>query len=492
MSKRILLKLSAAILALGMMLSAGGCASLFADLAVDQNASKEEDPDLEWGGKNTRRVEVVNEYNNGLNQHYRDAFYIDESKAVKTEIEEFHLVGLASSYTVYYYTATANPSNSSATGTGYYCLAAYDFEAGIYRVLLEGYYDKENGNAAFAYDVYNPQGSNMGGSCFGCIGNNSYFDLWLGSYHGDDSVYSVSIFDIFYISEGDQETIEDAVGGPCVCIDIALIDNDNRRLAAAYMNVEQLEEETEDEDTTATIAVFDIEFDDSEEDIVHDVDLMRRNVPMDIDNVISSAIDHATEFSGVVYTYNYEEDAKGISMYRNTPIATLARKAETIFSDYRNRDESLESFTVRLFDDMLYIYFLFDDRIAVSSATMRDDGRYSYSYAGKFNIVPSETYISFDDCNSIDITDSEHIYACSMSGLYDVELNEEAELLLEGAYYAMGTTDGKNYTLIGFPETTHNVTTNTYINDELVSSKSEQVEYSINDMPFAKVYKTEL
>lgn len=469
MSKRIFIRIIAVVLMLCMILPVSGCNSLFSDITVEQNTSEEKtDSNFSWPIQGERRVEVKNTYKSGGT----DAFYIDEEKCLKDEIEEFHLVHAGSDFTVYYYTAAANPSYKSATGTGYYCLAAYNFSDKKYKIITHGFYDKKNGNASFAFKK-EPDHSYF----FACIGD-TFMDVSI------SSAENAKIFRTFTLSGDDKESIRDEVGGNYVCTDITYIDYGADRIAAVFMRADQSEDE---EDTDIAFAEYDIDFDTDTEDPVHDVDRINTGI-IDTDSIVSSGA--AYPAYGTVFTYNYQEGASKLKLFRDSPfLDRKSARGANVSLKCKSSKEELVSLAVREFEGTVYLFFLFNDRLQVYRVNEKENDKFSYTGIGRFALDKSDSYAIFDVTPSIVMVSPEKIFGCSLDrGFYAQSIDEDHTQIKDGSYYAAYPIDDTNYYVIGFDNKTHTRTTTNYVNDKVVSKSTVNVEYTMGDLPFAKIY----
>lgn len=469
MSKRIFIRIAAAILMLCMILPVSGCNSLFLKVATNIADTPEEqtNSNYAWPDHVTRRIEIKNTYKDGGT----DAFYIDGEKCLKDEIEEFHFIHLGYNYTVYYYTATANPSYKSGNGTGYYCLAVYSFYDRNYKVLTDGFYDQVKGNASFAFTK-----AADNDYAFACLGD-TFMDIYVG---GD---ISADIVDIFTLSYEDKDSIRADVGGDYVCTDIAYIDDNDNRVVAVFMYAG-----TEDNDNIRFVE-YDINFDDSEKDPVHSVKYINSGI-IGTDSIVSSA--GAYPIDGTVFTYNYSENSKKLSLYRYSPFAGKKKTATASINAKNEREEELISLAIREFDGEIFLFFLFDDHMKAYWAyrPLITSSKYQFASVGDFELDQSDSYATFDVIPSIITQSPDKILGCSLNnGFFAQSSGKSPSQIKSGAYYAAYQIhDEPRYYLIGFEDTTHKRTTTHYEGDMVVSSTTETVPYSMNDLPFAKIY----
>ncbi len=474
MSKRISKRVIAAMLMLCMILPISGCNSLFLKVATNIANTPEEQSKayFAWPDEGERRIEIKNEYKSGGT----NAFYIDEEKCLKEEIEEFHLIHVGSSHTVYYYTAATNPSYKKTKYTGYYCLAAYSFNNMTYKVLADGFYDKKNGNASFAFEK-DPEY----GYAFACLGD-TFMDI---------AVYSFAAAKVsrtFTLSDDDKKAIRKKVGGNYVCTDLAYIDYGDYRIAAVFMFA------GDSDDGEIPFAEYDIDFDTSEKDPVHDVDCINTGM-IDSDSIVTSAAAYPSY--GTVYTYNYKENEKKLKLFRDSPFADNKRYrgANISLNCKSDKKETLVSLSAKEYVDetgeiLLYLFLLFDDRLLLYHITVAENDKHSYKYIDKFSLDKSDSYAMFDVTPSIVMVSPDKIFGCSLNrGFYVQSIGEEHTQIKAGSYYAAYTPDDTSYCVIGFDNKTHKRTTTNYVGDTVVSSSTEDVEYTMSDLPFAKIYK---
>lgn len=468
MPKRIFIRIISAMLVLCMILPVSGCNSLFLKVATNIADTPEEQTssNYAWPVQGERRVEIKNTYkSSGM-----DAFYIDEQKCLKDEIEEFHLITLGYNFTVYYYTAASNPSFKGATGTGYYCLAVYGFYTKTYRVLADGFYNKAKGNASFAFKKEPSRDY-----AFACLGD-TFMDLYVGTESG------AKIFRTFTLSDFDKLSIKRAVGGDYVCTDIAYIDYGADRIAAVFMYA------ADSETDEIRFVEYDIDFDTSKEDPVHYIEYMNKGI-IETDSIVTSSGPYPTY--GTVFTYDYSERAKKLELFRNSPfVDTKTARSADVGLYCKTRDENLVSLSLREYEGSFYLYLLFAERLQVYRIDVDEKDNFSYTNLGAFALDKSDSYATFDVTPSIVMASTEKIYGCSLNqGFFAQSIDGSPTKIKDGAYYAAYQIyDEPRYYVIGFDDKTHKRTTTNYVGDMVVSSSSENVAYTMNDLPFAKIH----
>lgn len=468
------LRIAAMLLALSVFLSLCGCTSIFTDIVLDEDVDEEERSVQNWD-TTSYGSQMISSYPSG-----KDAFYIDEEKCIKSEIEEFHLLSLSGDETLYYFTAPTNPEyNGVDKNTGYYCLATYDFENNIYTALEEGFYKKEAGSVSMASD-FDAEGNGMA-----CIGDTFLY------------ICNMTIQKKFDLSEDDKASIKEDVGGEYLCFDIALADVAIYSITAAFMRVPSADsdEETEDEFKSS---LYSITFDVSEEP-THTIIRLSGSLDGSVGNLCSSFSD-LSDILGMTYCHKKSEEQDSVTLSNYLYKEEILEEWFTISLQGKDEDESLKGFTTCT-DSMnnSFLLMLYDDRlelwqielVPLSSPPLP----MGYENVSSIRLDDSPSYMSLDEIPSVAVNSSKMIYTCSMTkGFRQFKLDSSGKTttttFANGAYYAAYSADGGTCTLIGFNDTSHKVTTNTYKNGKLTGSRTRDEEYSLNDLPYAKVYST--
>ncbi len=469
------LRAVAMLLMLSIFLSLCGCTSIFLDIVSEQDKDETEESGTanDWN-TTTYNSEVITSYPSG-----KDAFYIDEEKCLKSGIEEFHLLSLSGDETLYYFTAPANPQyKGNDKNTGYYCLATYDFENNIYTALEEGFYKKEAGSVSMASDL-DAEGTGMA-----CIGDTFLY------------ISNMTIQEKFSLSEDDKAWIKEEMGGEYLCYDIALTDAYAYRITAAFMRVPSADSDEEAEDEFKS-SIYDITFDASEEP-THTLLRLARNFDGSVGNLCTS-FSGDSDLYGATYFHVKSEEQDNVTLYNYLYNGEELLKWQKISLQGKSEDESLKGFTACTdSSNNSYLLLLYEDRLElweIDSTWLAAYYPINYTNVASIKLDDSSSYMSLDEMPSIAVNSANMIYTCSMTKGFrqfklDSEGNTTTATFANGAYYAAYSEDGGTCTLIGFNSSTHKTTTNTYKNGKLSSSSSKEVAYTLNDLPYAKVYST--
>lgn len=465
------LRAVAVLLMLSISLSLCGCTSLFLDIVPEEDKDEGSGTSHNWN-TTTYSSEIITSYPSG-----KDAFYIDEEKCLKSEIEEFHLLALSGDETLYYFTAPTNPQyKGNDKNTGYYCLATYDFENKIYTALEEGFYQKEAGSVSMASD-FDAEGTGMA-----CIGDTFLY------------ISNMTIQRKFNLSEDDKALIKEDVGGEYLCFDIALTDTYVYHITAAFMCVPSADSDEEAEDEFKS-SIYDITFDISEEP-THTLQRLAGDLDGSVGNLCTSFSGDSNIY-GATYFHVKSEEQDKVTLYNYLYNGEALMKCLEISLQGKSEDESLKGFTACTdSSNNSFLLLLFEDRLELWKIDLMWLIVYypiDYSNIASIRLDDSSSYISLDEMPSIAVNSASMIYTCSMTkGFRQFKLDSEGKVttttFADGAYYAAYSADGGNCTLVGFNSSTHKTTTNTYKNGQLSSSSSKDVAYTLNDLPYAKVY----
>ncbi len=469
---RKFLRIAALLVTLVMCFQLSGCTSIFMSIVPETDSDEEGDRSQQWDTA-SYSSEVITSYPTG-----KDAFYVDESKCIKSEIEEFHLLALCNDQTLYYFTSPTNPDyNGSDKNTGYYCLATYNYETKEYSALEEGFYPKESGSVSMASD-FDTTGNGMA-----CIG-----DTFL-------HIYDMSVQAKFKLSDDIKNDIKDDVGGEYLCYDITISDMDFYVITAAYMSVPKSDSEAEDEDEFKSV-LYSVTFDTAEEP-VHTFDKRASGLDGSVGN-LCSAFSRDSNMSGWTYTHVQSDDQDNVEFRSYYFDGERHIRLPDAYLKGKDDSESLKGFTACVdSSNRCYILLLYEDRLelwethCVTVFTLPTN--MGFNNETSIRLDDSFSYISLDETPSIVVHSADTIYTCSLKkGFRQFVVGDNGlptvTTFADGAYYAAYSSDGGSCTLIGFNTTSHAQTTNTYKNGQLSSSKSKNVEYSMNDMPYAKVY----
>ncbi len=467
MQTKYLFRLLSALLAAVMLLQTCGCNSVLVETVrmIELEEDTDEEEDWSFDAYTTQTVDM---YASG-----KSAFYFDESKCVSSEIEEFQLLACTDSQTMYYFTAPASKSYNSNNGnTNYYCLAVYNYDSGQYEALEEGFYNKNN-SVSMASDT------DSGGTCFACIGNTFLL------------ISGMKIQNKFTLDEDDKKEIRNAVGKDYICIDIALIDPYIYCVAAVYMDASDLEDENADE---PECAIFVITFDTSE-DADHDIKKENSGLDSASGSVCSSYVDYASSYTGDVYYYHEGDGKDYIKLETHAPFREIDGSDNFKLSG-KSKDENLLTFSVGSFDDQYnYIYTLFSNRLEIWKVTETEKNGsvdLNYDHLSRFLLDESYTYVSMDDVPSVRVISKDKIYTSSLTEgfrmIASTDSGNKNTTFANGAYYAAYSEDDTSFTLIGFNSTQHDRATVTYKNGKEVSRQVSKKEYTMGDLPFAKIY----
>lgn len=460
-----------AVLMVAVMLTFSGCYSIIAGVgAVDFGDSDDSGDGSGSGGSGSNNsnkyvIKTSTAYPSG-----KDAFYVDENKCVKSEIEEFHLMAMRSSKVMYYYTAQSTKNSSSQSG--YYCLAVYDYDSKEYNCLLDGYYNKENGNASIAYDVdINGTGIACIGTTFIEIENMEYKKQWYWT----------------------STTVKKDIGGDFMCYDLAVLDYYSSLFRVTFSKVP-----TKNDDSFKTVVYRVCAATGEDGTIYHNIDKVSGDMDVNSVNICDSYGDWRGHISVALidsegsskstfkfYVDEGDDDHKGLYA------------SDTIKISKNNSDENLLGFSVKDIDGGTYMLLLYDNRLELHKIN------YSNQWVGffKWEWLPDDAtrvatisldngmdYSSFDDTPSIVAQSSSKIYTCSLKNGFRCFTSGGSSTYARGAYYAAYSTDGANCTLIGFNTTTVTDTTTTSRNGSVVSKQSEKRNINGTDLPYAKVY----
>lgn len=466
-----LLKAVAVMLALSISISMCGCTSIFTDIVPEVDVDEDNNSDQVWNTA-TYGSEIITTYPSG-----KDAFYVDEEKCIKSEIEEFHLLSLSNDKTLYYFTAPTNPEyQGNDTNTGYYCLATYDYENNIYTPLEEGFYKKEAGSVSMASDF------NDTGTGFACIGDTFLY------------ITNMSILYKFILSEDDKAKIKEDVGGEYLCFDIALVSVFEYRITASFMCVPSAGSDAEEEDELKS-TLYQITFSDDPA-TSHTLERISKDLDGSVGNLCTSFKD-GSEINGSIYVYGENEEEEHLVfnnyLYNGNQLKqwfdfNLEAENLTAFTGFT--DSSNNSILMMVFEDQLELW-----KIEINSFI--DSYPYMYTNVTTIRLDDSPSYMSVDETPSIVVNSSDMIYTCSLTKGFrqfttDSNGKVKTTTFAKGAYYAAYSADGNNCTLVGFNTANHKRTTNTYKNGKLSSSVSKDEEYTMNDLPYAKIYYTQV
>lgn len=458
-----------AVVMVAVMLTFSGCYSLIAGVGVVDLGSDDSGGSSGISSDNNNKyvVKTSTAYPSG-----KDAFYVDETKCVKSEIEEFHLMALCSTTTMYYYTAQSTKTGSSQSG--YYCLATYDYEnSGSYTVLVDGYYNKENGNASMACDI------DSEGTGIACIGSTFV------------SISNMSLENTFSLSGDQCSTIKKAVDGDFICYDIAVSDYYGGLFRAAFIRVP--DENSEDDDFEA--AVYRI----SHSGDTTDMEKVGGGSDSSTANICDSYNGSSGEYMSIVLTESEGEDENTFKFYidKNEKGSYGTSATCSIDIDKNSDEESLLGFSLVEMADSKYLLLLYDNRVELQKIVYKRKVVGIFRWAMRPNSASriatvaldnGMNYLSFDDTPSIVAQSSSKIYTCSLKNGFRCFTSGGTSTYANGAYYAAYSTDGANCTLIGFNTTTVTDTTTTSRNGTVLSTKKGTREINGTDLPYAKVY----
>lgn len=460
-----------AVLALIMTLTLSGCYSIIAGVGVVELGDSDESGGSGGSGSADSGKYVIT--NTASYPAGKDAFYVDETKCVKSEIEEFHLMALCSTTTMYYYTAKSTKTDSGQSG--YYCLATYDYEnSGSYTVLVDGYYNKENGNASMACDI------DSDGTGIACIGSTFV------------SISNMSLENTFSLSGDQCSTIKNAVDGDFICYDIAVSDYYGGLFRAAFIRVP--DENSEDDDFDA--AVYRI----SHSGDTTDMSRVGGGTDSSTANICDSYNGSSGEYMSIVLTESDGEDENTFKFYidKNEKGSYGTSATCSIDIDKNSDEESLLGFSLEEMAGSKYLLLLYDNRVELQKIEYKKKMVGFFKWALRPNSASriatialdnGMNYLSFNDTPSIVMQSTSKIYTCSLkNGFRCFTSGADTKTFANGAYYAAYSTDGANCTLIGFNTTTVNTTTTTSKNGTVLSTKKGTREINGTDLPFAKVY----
>ncbi len=468
MLKRIFFRALAAVMAALMLLQICGCNSVIAQTVVVMREETEEGGDDDWSF-DTYTTKVINEYPSGGT----NAFYFNSAKCQEDSIEEFHVLNFFDDKLfLYYYTAPTAPSyKGEDRNTAYYCLATHNITDGTYTEILSGFYDKNN-SVSMAYHT-----TTWGVTCV-CIGDTFlFFASW-----GENRA-------VFNLNDKMKQYIKDKVSDQYLCIDIAIIDSNNRLITAAFMDVSDIEEEDGEQKT----ALFEIQFDPST-DKDHSIRLIENNLESSYGNVCSSYTDGVSFYDSYYLTKigsNYC-DFKVYAPY----FPVIGKETQRFYTN--NRNDELRSFSVTSDYDRerIMITTLYDDYLIVCMRTDANiDGgvKHIYSNVSRFQLDESRTYIAMDDMPSVILVEHDMIFTCSLTNGFRqvgaIGSKVRSYTIKSGAYYAAYQPISAYY-LLGFDTTTHKASTVTYRNGKEVSRQISYVPYTMADLPYAKVYRS--
>lgn len=471
---RKLLRAAAVLLALALTLSLCGCTSIFMDIAPEADEDEEDGYYSDTWGAASYETKVVTTYPAG-----KDAFYVDESKCIKSEIEEFHLLALVGDVTMYYFTAPSNPAYTGAEKkSGYYCLATYNFETATYTPLEEGFYKKEAGSVSMAsdFDIY--------GDGMACIGDTFMY------------ISNMTIQYKFTLSNDDKQTIKDAVGGEYFCFDISLLDVYSYCITAAFMRVPSADSDLEDDEEFRSM-LYAITFDTSEEPN-HTMERLSGGLDGSVGN-LCSAFSGDSELSGFIFAHDESEEQNYVALDRFQCRGEEIADLENINLTGKSEEESLKGFTACTASGNDYVLLLYSDRLELWRCYSTTIANFliptSYENVTAIRLDDSTSYIAIDEVPSIAVYSEDMIYTCSLTeGFRQFKVNASGKTTTTtfagGAYYAAYSEDGSNCTLIGFNNNVRKQTASTYSNGELSSSQTTETEYTMNDLPYAKIYTT--
>lgn len=459
-----------AVMAVVMMMTLSGCYSIIAGVGV-VNLSDDTGSSATSSAVNSGSSYAVS--NKTAYPRGRDAFYVDETKCVKAEIEEFHLMAMRSTTFMYYYTAKS--THKSSNESGYYCLATYDYnDTASYKVLTDGFYNKEKGNASIVYDV------DINGTGIACIGNTFV------------CIEEMSFEKSFVLSSAQYSSIWSDVGGEFMCYDIAVANYYGGLFRAAYTRVPNASDEK------FKTVVYRI-FNDGE-----NITMDRVNGDMDINSV--NTCDSYEDSRGYISVAFLNSEGNKNNVFKfyedkgDDDNKGLYAK-DTVSIGKRNRDENLLGFTLEKLSGADYIMLLYEDRVELrwikykkkrKSAFKKEARPNSAELVATIALDNGMNYISFDNTPSIVPLSTSTIYTCSLTNGFRRFQQGETKTEMGGAYYAAYSTDGEYCTLVGFDTNKLSTTAVTSRDGVALNSETSEREVTGQDLPYAKVYSVHL
>lgn len=132
-----------------------------------------------------------------------EAFYIDETKVVKREITEFHMVDFVDDHTYYFYKGPALEKEKRVENKYYYCFAKYCVSTKEVHVFFDGICDDES-TTTFVYDKIGDHDYYVYFNDFyRVINDNTHVCLWeqfgsliLKNQYGEYDIVDIDVIDI--------------------------------------------------------------------------------------------------------------------------------------------------------------------------------------------------------------------------------------------------------------------------------------------------------